>query len=99
MKNLKILSISVLVVGVLLTGCKKKTTYNDIVLERHKIVSNNVSDYQLVYPNESNEYINAAISEFQYFIKEASGASFDLVNESKQSVDLTRPFVSFGKTD
>ena len=98
MKNMRILSISVLTIGVLLSGCKKKVTYNDIVLDRHKLVSNNVSDYQLVYPDESNEYINTAVSEFQYFIKEASGATFDLINESKQTVDSTRPYISFGKT-
>ena len=99
MKKSRILSISLLVASVLLSGCKKKVTYNDIVVGRHKIVSNNVSDYQLVIPDESNEYVNTAINEFQYFIKEASGATFEVVNESKQNVDTTRPYVSFGKTN
>lgn len=98
MKNRRLLFVS-LITFVLLSGCKKKVTYNDIVVERHKLVSNGVSDYQLVIPNENSEYINSAISEFQYFMKEATDATFDVINESNDSVDLTRPFISFGKTN
>ena len=99
MKNKRFLLVSLLTFGILLSGCKKEIKYNDIVVDKHKLVSNGASEYQLVIPNENNEYINAALSEFQYFIKEASDATFDVVNESRQSVDSSRPFVSFGKTN
>ena len=84
------------VVGITLVSCNQTVHYS--VVNNVKLVSNNVSDYQLVIPDTQNEYINSAVNEFASIIEMASGATFTVVNESIESVNETLPFVSFGHT-
>lgn len=80
-----------------LVSCNKtEVVYN--VIEKVKLVSNNVSDYQLVIPNSQNEYINLAVSEFNTVINKASGATLTIVDESTERVNEDLPYISFGKT-
>ena len=49
------------ILSMLLVSCNKTTTsYEYNVVDKIKLVSNNVSDYQLVIPNSQNEYIGMA---------------------------------------
>ena len=83
----------------LLVSCNNtKTVYEYNVVEKVKLVSNNVSDYQLVIPDSSNEYIGLAVSEFIDVMKQASGASFTVIDESVKTVNSSLPYISFGKT-
>ena len=85
--------------SMILVSCNKTTTsYEYNVVEKVKLVSNNVSDYQLVIPNSQNEYIGMAVSEFANVIEMASGASFEVIDESKKDVNEALPYISFGKT-
>ena len=80
-----------------LVSCNKtEVVYN--VIEKVKLVSNNVSDYQLVIPNSQNEYINLAVSEFNTVINKASGATLTIVDESTERVNEDFPYISFGIT-
>lgn len=83
--------------AVMLSACNKtKTVYN--IIEKVKLVSNSVSDYQLVFSDSKNEYINMAVSEFSSMIEKASGATFKVVNKEKDSFDESLPYISFGTT-
>ncbi len=81
-----------------LVSCNVATTIEYHTIDKIKIVSNNVSDYQLVKPDSKNEYINMAVNEFATVIEMASKATFKIVDESVDAFDSTLPYVSFGKT-
>ena len=81
-----------------LVSCNVPTTIEYHTVDKIKIVSNNVSDYQLVKPDSKNEYINMAVNEFATVIEMASKATFKIVDESVDAFDSTLPYVSFGKT-
>ena len=81
-----------------LVSCNVATTIEYHTVDKIKIVSNNVSDYQLVKPDSKNEYINMAVNEFATVIEMASKATFRIVDESVDAFDSTLPYVSFGKT-
>ena len=84
--------------AIVLTSCTKKVVYEYDILDKVKLVSNNVSNYQLVVPNSQNEYINMAVNEFSLMMEKSTGATFEIVDESLTSVDTSLPFVSFGHT-
>ena len=97
----KVLILPFLVISLVSCGKKQNETKTEIqynVIDKVKVVSNNVSEYQLVFPNSQNEYINMAVSEFSTVIQKASGATFKTVDESIESVDTSLPYISFGKT-
>ena len=81
-----------------LVSCNVANTIEYHTVDKIKIVSNNVSDYQLVKPDSKNEYINMAVNEFATVIEMASKATFKIVDESVDAFDSTLPYVSFGKT-
>ena len=82
-----------------LVSCNNVTTvYEYNVIEKVKLVSNNVSDYQLVKANSQNEYINIAVNEFATMIEKSSGATFKVVDELVDSFDSSLPYISFGVT-
>ena len=81
-----------------LVSCNVANTIEYHTVDKIKIVSNNVSDYQLVKPDSKNEYINMAVNEFATVIELASKATFKIVDESVDAFDSTLPYVSFGKT-
>ena len=87
------------ILSMLLVSCNKTTTsYEYNVVDKIKLVSNNVSDYQLVIPNSQNEYIGMAVSEFTNIMEMASNASFVVIDESVKAVDKSLPYISFGNT-
>ena len=81
-----------------LVSCNVANTIEYHTVDKIKIVSNNVSDYQLVKPDSKNEYINMAVNEFATVVEMASKATFKIVDESVDTFDSTLPYVSFGKT-
>ena len=81
-----------------LASCHTNVIHEYNVVEKVKLVSNNASDYQLVVANTQNEYVNLAVNEFATMIEKASGATFEVVDESTDTVDNSLPYVSFGKT-
>lgn len=82
----------------LLTSCGEKVIHEINIVDKVKLVSNNASDYQLVIPDAKNEYINVAVNEFSSMIETASGATFEVIDESLKSVDPELPYISFGAT-
>lgn len=82
-----------------ITSCGTQVVREYNIIDKVKLVSNNASDYQLVIPNSQNEYINMAVNEFSSMMEKATGATFNVVDESYQSVDTSLPFVSFGHTE
>lgn len=81
-----------------LTSCNSKVVHEHNIVDKVKIVSNNASDYQLVIANTQNEYVNLAVNEFATMIEKATGATFEIIDESTKSINSSLPYVSFGKT-
>ncbi|MEC3907194.1 hypothetical protein VOI54_09185 [Tamlana sp. 2201CG12-4] len=57
------------------------------------IVNDGVSDYEIVYRTDAKENLYEAAKELQYYIREISGATLNLVNEAPQNNDKHKIYI------
>lgn len=104
-KTYKIFSlIFALVLGVsCVAGCKKDvednaSQDNQYVASGYKLVESGVSEYVVVLPAEPEQNEYTAAEELQYFIKEATGAQLNVVEEDEYTVSAGASVISIGDT-
>ncbi len=77
----------------------KWTASNGEILPTTKnFVKNGKCDYIIVLPNNPIGYEQTAALELQKYIKQATGISLDIVNESQVKVTSTSKYIIIGKT-
>lgn len=103
-KTNKILSlIFALVLGVsCVAGCKKEETPsqsgNVYLPSGYNLVERGVSEYTVVIPATPDENEYTAAQELQYFLKEATGAQLNVVEEDDYSIAEGASVISIGDT-
>lgn len=64
----------------------------------NKIVSNGMTDYVVVYPEQTDEILMLAVSEFQEFFRRATGVAIDARNDGAEKFSENQKYISIGDT-
>lgn len=64
----------------------------------NKIVSNGLTDYIVVYPEQTDEILMLAVTEFQDFFREATGIAIDARNDGAENFSANQKYISIGNT-
>lgn len=63
------------------------------------LVSNGKTEYSLVLPTEADVYEEMAANEFNQFITQSTGVSFEIVSESEITYSASSKYILFGNTE
>jgi len=67
-------------------------------VEENFIIKDGASDYVIVKPAVSNEFVDFAAADLQFFLKEATGVELPITTDDKVTYTAESKFFSLGKT-